>query len=71
MSKFNWQLASAEEIASYIGDGKENVLRQQVNYYKLCSNNTMLDRIAKAKKLILLAKLELQLATLKAELVCS
>jgi hypothetical protein len=69
MSKFNWQLASAEEIASYIGDGKENVLRQQVNYYKLCNNNAMLDRIAKAKKLVLLAKLELQIATLKAELV--
>ena len=68
MSKFNWQLASIEEIALYIGDGKENVMRQQVNYYKLCKNNVMLDRISKAKKLATLWKLEEQVSKLKEEI---
>ena len=68
MTKFNWPMSTVEELATHIHSTTANSVKQQVNYYKLTSNNTMLARINKAKKLVTLWKLEAQLSILRQEI---
>jgi hypothetical protein len=53
MSKFNWQMATVGELVRYILDkSNDNVVRQQINYYKKMGNKVMLERIDIAKKMV-------------------
>lgn len=68
MSKFNWQLSTIDELAQHIYNSPPNSIKQQVNYYKCTNNNIMLGRVAAAKKLVKLWKLEEEVSKLKVEL---
>lgn len=68
MSKHNWQLSTVEEIAVYIPTTKANILNQQVFYYKKTCNTEMLERITKAKRIVLLGKLEQEIRDLKIQI---
>ena len=67
MTKFNWQMSTVQSLAEHIFNSPKESIRQQENYYKASGNDVMLDRIAKAKKLVLLWNLEKQLETLRKE----
>ena len=48
-NKFNWQLASADELIAHLLVCQANTLKQQITYYKSRNNLVMLDRIRLAK----------------------
>lgn len=68
MTKFYWQEKTIQELALHIYSTTANSVKQQVNYYRLTNNNDMLLKIAQAKKLTKLWKLEEEVVKLKAEL---
>lgn len=68
MKKFNWQMATVEEIAEEIKDSTHNRISRQVDHYKKHDNQVMLERIDKAIKIVKLAKLREQVVELEGDL---
>lgn len=68
MTKFYWQEKSIQELALHIYSTTSGSVKQQINYYKLTNNNDMLLKIAQAKKLVKLWKLEEEVKLLKEQL---
>ena len=69
MSKFNWQMATTGDLVQYIlNQDNDNIVRQQINYYKKVDNKLMLERIAIAKLLVKRSALKEQLAKIDKEL---
>lgn len=69
MSKFNWQMASINDLVHYILDkDNDNLVRQQINYYKRVDNKVMLERIDTAKLHVKRILLKAQLFKVEKEL---
>lgn len=68
MKKFNWQMASVEEIAEEIKDSTPNRVSCQVDHYKKHGNEVMLERIERAVKIVKLAKLREQVVQIEIDL---
>lgn len=69
MSKFNWQMASVDDLVQYmLNKDNDNIVRQQVNYYKRVDNKVMLDRIGTAKLHVKRILLKAQLFKVEKEL---
>lgn len=68
MKKFNWQMATVEEIAEEIKDAPHNRISRQVDHYKKQCNIVMLERIEKAMKIVKLSKLREQVVQIEGDL---
>lgn len=68
MKRFNWQMASIEELAVEIQYATNTRISQQLFHYRKQKNDVMLDRLSKAMKLCKLWSLEEQVKTLKVEI---
>lgn len=68
MKRFNWQMASIEEMAVEIQYATQTRLSQQLFHYRKQKNDVMLDRLSKAIKLCKLWSLEQQVKAARLEL---
>lgn len=68
MTRFNWQLASLEEMAVEVYNGTQSRVNQQLFHYRKKNNVVMLDRLSKAIKLSKAWELEDAAKVLKLEL---
>jgi len=68
MKRFNWQLASVEELALEIQCATNTRISQQLFHYRKQDNKVMIDKMNTARKLVLLWNAEDQAKVLKLEL---